>query len=135
MKMSNLLILKWRFFEYNVKFERPLLLRCISCIIDVFEIYFGLCEERFEDLQIIIETFKTAPLCPIKWRPFLKFLWNYTKVNGAVLCLRKFSTTGRTWKMMKNAFLFHVKSSFCSQGISIFLLTFWSLGKTAWLER
>ena len=74
MKMSNLLILKWRFFEYNVKLERPLLLRCISCIIDVFEIYFGLCEERFEDLQIIIETFKTAPLCPIKWRPFLKFL-------------------------------------------------------------
>ena len=34
----------------------------------------------------------------------------------------------------KNCFLFHLKSSFCSQDIWIFVVTFWSRSKTAWLE-
>ena len=38
-------------------------------------------------------------------------------------------------KIMKNAFLFHLKCSFCSQNIKIFVLTFWSYRKKiAWFE-
>ena len=32
-------------------------------------------------------------------------------------------------------FLFYLKSSFCSQDISVFVLNFWSYRKTTWLER
>ena len=35
----------------------------------------------------------------------------------------------------EKCFLFHLKSSFHSQDAQIFVLTFWSSGKTAWLER
>ena len=35
-------------------------------------------------------------------------------------------------KMIKNAILFHVKSSFCSSDIYIFVLTLWLCRKTAW---
>ena len=34
-----------------------------------------------------------------------------------------------------NCFLFHLKSSFCSQDIWVFVLTFWSCTKMAWLKR
>ena len=49
--MSNLVILKWRPFEYNPKFEnRPLLFRSE---IDIFEIFLKrLYKESLEDLQI-----------------------------------------------------------------------------------
>ena len=49
--MSNLVILKWRPFEYKKKLEkRPLLFRSE---IGIFEISFKrLSEESFEDLQI-----------------------------------------------------------------------------------
>ena len=41
------------------------------------------------------------------------------------------------WKPFKNdeKFLFYFKSSFPSQDIYTFVLTFWSYKKTAWLER
>ena len=49
--MSNLVILKWRPFEYKSKFEnRPLLFRSE---IDIFEIFLKrLYKESFEDLEI-----------------------------------------------------------------------------------
>ena len=49
--MSNLVIPKWRLFEYKLKFEKlPLLFRSE---IDLFEIFFKrLYKESFEDLQI-----------------------------------------------------------------------------------
>ena len=50
-RMSNLVIPKWRLFEYKLKFEKlPLLFRSE---IDLFEIFFKrLYKESFEDLQI-----------------------------------------------------------------------------------
>ena len=36
-------------------------------------------------------------------------------------------------KVMKNAF-FYLKTSFCSQEIYVFVLTYWSCIKTTWLE-
>ena len=38
-------------------------------------------------------------------------------------------------EMMKNAFYFNLKSSFRSQDLWIFVLTFWSCRKMAWLEK
>ena len=41
------------------------------------------------------------------------------------------------WKPFENGekcFLFHLQSSFCSQDIYLFVLTFWSCIKTAWLK-
>ena len=50
--MSNLVILKWQHFEYNVKFEKKwcLLFRSEIVIFDMF--LKRLCEESFEDLKI-----------------------------------------------------------------------------------
>ena len=51
--------------------------------------------------------------------------------------LRSDTIFGR-WKSFKNnekCFLFHLKSSFLSQYIYFFVLTFSSYKKTAWLER
>ena len=39
------------------------------------------------------------------------------------------------WKLFKKCFLFYLKTSFRSQDIKIFVLTFWSCRKTTWLER
>ena len=63
--MSDLVILKWRPFEHNAKFEKkPLLLRFEKGIFDIF--FKRLCEESFEDLQIAVENFKPVLPCPIK---------------------------------------------------------------------
>ena len=50
--------------------------------------------------------------------------------KGALSHLGQFLATESPLKMMKNAFLFHLKSSARSQGISILVLTFWSCRKT-----
>ena len=55
--------------------------------------------------------------------------------KGSLTGLRQFLATESFLKMIKNAFLFHLKSSFRSQDIEIFVLTFCSSRKTAWLER
>ena len=41
----------------------------------------------------------------------------------------------KTFKIDEICFLFYLKSSFCSQDISVFVSTFRSCRKTAWLER
>ena len=41
----------------------------------------------------------------------------------------------KPFKKAKKCFLFHLKSSFRSQDIYIFVLSFWSCKKPAWLER
>ena len=46
----------------------------------------------------------------------------YTK--GAVSCLRQLLATGNSFKIGEKGFLFHLKSSFRSQDIEIFILTF-----------
>ena len=38
-------------------------------------------------------------------------------------------------KEIEKCFLFHLKSSFRSQDISIFVLSFWSCRNTTWWER
>ena len=60
-----------------------------------------------------------------------------TKFNhfkGALSGLRQFLATESPLKMMKSAF-FHLKSSFRTQDIYVFVLTFWSCIKTARLKR
>ena len=60
-----------------------------------------LCAKRFEDLElIVIEIFKSAPLCPIKWRSLNVFgkllkipLLIANKVKGAVSGLTQFLAT------------------------------------------
>ena len=37
--------------------------------------------------------------------------------------------------MMKNTFLFHLKSSFGSEGMQFFVLTFWSYGKNGFIRN
>ena len=37
--------------------------------------------------------------------------------------------------MMKNAFLFHLKSSFCSQDTQVFVLTFWACRKNSLIRK
>ena len=49
-------------------------------------------------------------------------------------CTLRSETIFGSWKLFKNdekGFLFHVNSSFCSQDIQVFVLTFWSCSKTA----
>ena len=49
-------------------------------------------------------------------------------------CILRSETIFGSWKLFKNdekGFLFHVNSSFCSQDIQVFVLTFWSCRKTA----
>ena len=53
-----------------------------------------------------------------------------TGIKGALSDLKQLLATEKWWKM----FLFHLKWSFCSQDIQIFVLTSWSCSKTAWLE-
>ena len=61
------------------------------------------------------------------------FLW--ISLIDALPSLRQFLANECPLKRMKNVFLFHLKSSFRSQSILIFVLTFWWCRKTAWLER
>ena len=64
--MSNLVVRKWRPFEYKAKFEKsPLLFRSEigilkDCTKKVLKIY----------KSVVITNFKPVPLCLIKWRPF-----------------------------------------------------------------
>ena len=46
------------------------------------------------------------------------------KLKGALSGLRQFLALESPLKIMKNAFLFNLKSSFCSQDISVFVLAF-----------
>ena len=49
-------------------------------------------------------------------------------------CTLRSETIFGSWKLFKNdekGFLFHVNSSFCSQDMQVFALTFWSCSKTA----
>ena len=55
-------------------------------------------------------------------------------IKGALSGLRQFLAIQSPLKMMK-CFLFHLESSFCSQNIYFFVLTFWSCGKIAGIER
>ena len=59
----------------------------------------------------------------------LKTLYATLSFKGALSGLRQFLATESPLKMMP--FLFHLKSSFRSQDIKVFFLTFWSCRKTA----
>ena len=92
--MSNLAILKWGPFEYAAKLEKRLLF--FRSKIYIFDIYFKrLWEERFEDLQIVIENVKPVPLRPCK--VFAKLhespLLIANIVKGAIPELRLFFAT------------------------------------------
>ena len=78
--MSNHVILKWRAFEFKVKFEkRPLLFRSEIGIFDIF--CNSLYEESFEDLQINGNwKFHTPATLSHKIVALKSFYWNYTKV-------------------------------------------------------
>ena len=54
--------------------------------------------------------------------------------KGALSGLRHFLANESPLKMMKNAFLFHLKSFFRSQDVYVFALTFWSCSKEPWLK-
>ena len=54
-----------------------------------------------------------------------------TTFTGPLSDLRQLLTTVILLTMMKNAFLFHVKSSFHSQSTYSFILTFWLCKATA----
>ena len=68
---------------------------------EVFDTFFKrLCEESFEDLQIVIENLKLMLLCLIKWRPFKVLLELYESLllivnigKGTVSDLRQFLAT------------------------------------------
>ena len=51
--------------------------------------------------------------------------------KDALSGLRQFLATESPLKTMKDTFLFHLKSSFCSQDIQLFVLTFLSCSKKA----
>ena len=55
----------------------------------------------------------------------------FESFKGALSGLKQFLATESPLKIMKNVFLFHLKSSFRSQDIQVFVLTFWSCSKTA----
>ena len=65
---------------------------------EVFDTFFKrLCEESFEDLQIVIENLKLMLLCLIKWRPFKVLVELHESLllivntgNGTVSGLRQF---------------------------------------------
>ena len=56
---------------------------------------------------------------------------NSKHLQGALSSLRQLLAAEDPLKIMKNAFLFYLKSPFCSQDIYVFVLTFWSCKKTA----
>ena len=64
--------------------------------------------------------------------------WGVSLYRAAWSCTLRYEAISGKWKPFKNDekwFLFHLKSSFCSQDIYIFILIFWLRRKTAWLER
>ena len=79
-------------------------------------------------------TFSVTNFCNLHRNILQVVIWKITVLKGALSCLRQFVN----WKPSKNdekCFLFHLKSSFCSQDILVFVLTFWSCMKTAWIGR
>ena len=67
---------------------------------------------------------------------FFHFLLILDKLlKGTLKGLRQFLITESLLKMMKNAFLFHLKSSFRSQDIWVFVMTFWSFRKNGSIRK
>ena len=71
-KMPNLVILKWRYFEYKTKFEKIQLF--------VRSAYY---KNIPRNLCIVIGNFKLLPLCSTKWQPFKVF----AKLHGNLLLI------------------------------------------------
>ena len=65
--------------------------------------------------------------------PLNTYLFRSSPPLGAHI--KKCSENIQPFKNDEKCFLFHLKSSFRSQDIVVFLLTLWSCRKTAWLER
>ena len=60
--------------------------------------------------------------------------WEFEHSSNIFKVHSQSETNFGSWKLFKNdekGFLFHVNSSFCSQDIQVFVLTFWSCSKTA----
>ena len=57
---------------------------------------------------------------------------NGSGVKGTFSGPKQFLAIESHLKMMKFAFLFHLKNSFCSQDIYVSVLSFWLCIKTAW---
>ena len=60
-----------------------------------------------------------------------EMLTNIGQFKGALSGLRQFLATESLFKNDEKCFLFHLKSSFRSQDIEVFVLTFWSCIETA----
>ena len=67
-------------------------------------------------------------------RMFSCFSINPIKCKGALSGLRQFLATETPLKMIKNGFCF-TPNLFCSHDVSVFVSTFCSCRKKAWLER
>ena len=88
--MSKLVILKWRPFEFKMKFEKRPLFYVRNRTKKILKIY----------KSTAVENFKPLPLCPIKRRPAKVFVKLYKSrilianiVKGAVSGLRQFLAT------------------------------------------
>ena len=100
--MSNLVILKWRLFEYKAIFEKKV--SFIRSEIGIFDMCFKrlYCAKKVLKIykSIVIENIKPVPQCPIKWRRFKDFAKLYKSpllianmVKNAVSDLRQFLAT------------------------------------------
>ena len=65
----------------------------------------------------------------------LIFLGSFNFFKVALSGLRQFLVSESPLKIIKKCFLFHLKSSFRSKDILVFVLTFWSCIETVWLKR
>ena len=102
--MSNLVILNWQPFEYKAKFEkRPLSFRSEIGIFDIFFKRVGIKKVLKICKSIVIENFKSVPLCSIKWWPFKVFV----KIHKSPLLLAyvdkglRSETIFGNWKPLK----------------------------------
>ena len=72
-RMSKLLILKWRPVEYKANFEKRSLL--FSSEIAIFDIFFKRWTKKVLKIykSLVIQNFKPVSVCPIKWWLFKVF--------------------------------------------------------------
>ena len=64
----------------------------------------------------------------------MKWLKSQFYIKGALIKSETIFDNSKPFKNDEKCFLFHLKSSFRSKDLSIFVSTFWSCWKTAWLE-
>ena len=122
----------FKFFNHKI-FFRPIWNVTFCENVFIFR-YFNM-TTSFKFKIFFVISFIKVSLCA--WPYMNRFHFNSGK-RSIVVFIKKRTLRSETifgyWKSFKNdekCFLFHLKSSFCSQDISIFFLTFWSCTKTA----